>query len=96
MTENDSRAGAGMPAAQHPAAEAVAAMEGFLKAFSGFRGEVKQALKQQEERLTMLNWTYPTARLLEPICGRATTMGCAAWCWKARRCPPRLRLTAVI
>ena len=55
MPENDSRAGASMPAAHHPAAEAVAAMEGFLKAFSGFRGEVKQALKQQEERLTMLN-----------------------------------------
>ncbi|WP_226341253.1 phage major capsid protein [Gemmobacter serpentinus] len=31
------------------------AMAGFLKEFNGFQGEVKSALQQQEERLTMLN-----------------------------------------
>jgi HK97 family phage major capsid protein len=30
-------------------------MAGFLKDFSGFQGEVKSALQQQEERLTMLH-----------------------------------------
>lgn len=33
----------------------MAAMEGFLKEFKGFQGEVQQALKQQDERMTMLD-----------------------------------------
>jgi HK97 family phage major capsid protein len=44
-----------MPSALEPAAEAAEAMMGFLKDFNSFRGEVKSALQQQEERLTMLN-----------------------------------------
>ncbi len=38
-----------------PGADVTAAMAGFLKEFSSFQGEVKTALKQQDERLTMLN-----------------------------------------
>lgn len=55
MTESKSRAGEGLPSAQTPAAEAKAAMAGFLKEFSTFQDDVKSTLKQQEERLTMLN-----------------------------------------
>ncbi|WP_431300152.1 phage major capsid protein [Tabrizicola sp. BL-A-41-H6] len=55
MTETEARAGAGLPEAQSPAAEVKAAVSGFLKEFKGFQDEVKSTLKQQEERLTMLN-----------------------------------------
>ena len=55
MTETKSRAGTGMSTAPEPAAEVKAAMSGFLSAFSGFQSEVKSALQQQEERLTMLS-----------------------------------------
>ncbi|WP_137111891.1 phage major capsid protein [Rhodobacter sp. SY28-1] len=59
MTETKARAGEGLPMAQiesrTPAAEAKAAMAGFLKEFSTFQDEVKSTLKHQEERLTMLN-----------------------------------------
>ncbi|MDR0807713.1 MAG: phage major capsid protein [Gemmobacter sp.] len=41
--------------ADAPQAEVAAAMEGFLKEFNGFQAEVKSALQQQEERMTMLN-----------------------------------------
>jgi HK97 family phage major capsid protein len=41
--------------ATHPAAEMTAAMAGFLNELKGFQGEVKTALQQQEERLTMLD-----------------------------------------
>jgi HK97 family phage major capsid protein len=41
--------------ALHPAAEMTAAMAGFLQELKGFQGEVKTALQQQEERLTMLD-----------------------------------------
>jgi HK97 family phage major capsid protein len=54
MTETKSRAGEGLPRAM-PGAEVTAAMAGFLKEFSLFQGEVKTALQQQEERMTMLN-----------------------------------------
>jgi HK97 family phage major capsid protein len=37
-------------------------MTGFLKEFNGFQGEVKLALQQQEERLTMLNTKMTYAR----------------------------------
>ena len=55
MTEIKSRAGEAMPPAATPAAEAKAAMTGFLKEFSTFQEDVKSTLKHQEERLTMLN-----------------------------------------
>lgn len=55
MTEIKSRAGEVVSPAQSPAAEAKAAMTGFLKEFSTFQDEVKSTLKHQEERLTMLN-----------------------------------------
>jgi len=55
MTETKARAGEAMPSAQTPAAEAKAAMTGFLNEFNRFQDEVKSTLKHQEERLTMLN-----------------------------------------
>lgn len=55
MTETEARAGAGLPGAPSPAAEVKAAVSGFLKEFKSFQDEVKLTLKQQEERLTMLN-----------------------------------------
>ncbi len=55
MTEIKSRAGEAMTPAAPPAAEAKAAMTGFLKEFSTFQEDVKSTLKHQEERLTMLN-----------------------------------------
>lgn len=54
MTETKSRAGEGLPRAV-PAADVTTAMAGFLKEFKTFQGDVKSALQQQEERLTMLN-----------------------------------------
>ncbi len=54
MTETKSRAGEVLPRAL-PGADVTAAMAGFLKEFSIFQGEVKTTLKQQEERMTMLN-----------------------------------------
>ena len=55
MTETKARAGEAMPSAQTPAAEAKAAMTGFLNEFNRFQDDVKSTLKHQEERLTMLN-----------------------------------------
>ncbi len=59
MTEMKSRAGEGLSPAQSsgqsPAAEAKAAMAGFLSEFNRFQDDVKSTLKLQEERLTMLN-----------------------------------------
>jgi len=55
MTETKARAGEGLSPAQTPAAEAKAAMTGFLSEFNRFQDEVKSMLKHQEERLTMLN-----------------------------------------
>ncbi|MFN4204193.1 MAG: phage major capsid protein [Tabrizicola sp.] len=60
MTETKARAGGGLSPAQTltnqtPAAEAKAAMTGFLTEFNRFQDEVKSKLKHQEERLTMLN-----------------------------------------
>jgi hypothetical protein len=71
MTETKSRTGESMPSVHSPAAEAKAAMAGFLKEFSTFQDEVKSTLKHQEERLTMLN-------AKTPICGRAMMTACAA------------------
>jgi HK97 family phage major capsid protein len=55
MTEVKARVGEDMSSAQYPAAEVKSAVAGFLKEFSGFRAEVKTALQQQEERMTMLD-----------------------------------------
>ncbi|MBN8629986.1 MAG: phage major capsid protein [Rhodobacterales bacterium] len=55
MTETKARAGETMPQAQTAAAEAKAAMTGFLNEFNRFQDDVKSTLKHQEERLTMLN-----------------------------------------
>ena len=59
MTETKARAGEDMPLVQtigaHPGAEVKSAMAGFLNAFKGFQDDVKLSLKQQEERLTMLD-----------------------------------------
>ena len=60
MTETKARAGedfpdAQFPAALHPGAEVKTAMAGFVNAFKGFQDDVKLSLKQQEERLTMLD-----------------------------------------
>jgi HK97 family phage major capsid protein len=55
MTEKKSRAGEGLSPVQSPAAEAKAAMAGFLGEFNRFQDDVKSTLKHQEERLTMLN-----------------------------------------
>ncbi|MFN4193633.1 MAG: phage major capsid protein [Tabrizicola sp.] len=60
MTETKARAGGDLSPAQTltnqtPAAEAKAAMTGFLTEFNRFQDEVKSKLKHQEERLTMLN-----------------------------------------
>ena len=55
MTETKARAGEDLTPVHSPAAEAKAAMAGFLKEFSTFQDEVKSTLKHQEERLTMLN-----------------------------------------
>ena len=54
MTETKSRAGEGMPRAL-PGADVTAAMAGFLKEFNTFQVQVKTAMQQQEERMTMLN-----------------------------------------
>ena len=54
MTETKSRAGEALPRAQ-PGADVTAAMAGFLKEFNTFQAQVKTALQQQEERMTMLN-----------------------------------------
>jgi HK97 family phage major capsid protein len=55
MGETRTGAGAEAPRAPAAAAEAAGAMMEFLREFRGFQGEVKTALQQQEERLTMLN-----------------------------------------
>ena len=55
MTERQARAGEELPHAHHPGADVKTAMTGFLKELNGFQSEVKTALQQQEERLTMLD-----------------------------------------
>jgi HK97 family phage major capsid protein len=55
MTETRARAGVEASSALNPAAEMTTAMAGFLSELKGFQGEVKTALQQQEERLTMLD-----------------------------------------
>ncbi|QLQ19172.1 MAG: phage major capsid protein [Exiguobacterium profundum] len=52
MTGISSRAGEALSPEE---GAALAAMEGFLKEFKGFQGDVQQVLKQQDERMTMLD-----------------------------------------
>ena len=54
MTETKSRAGGDLPRAL-PGADVTAAMAGFLKEFNTFQAQVKTAMQQQDERMTMLN-----------------------------------------
>ena len=79
MTERRARAGRMRRAPRMPAAEVAEAMVGFLNEFKGFQGEVKTALQQQEERLTMLNaktMTYGRPALSAPAeIGRAAQEG---------------------
>ncbi len=55
MTEKKARVGEAMSQTLDPGAEVKSAMTGFLKEFNGFQSEMKSALQQQEERLTMLD-----------------------------------------
>ena len=55
MTETKARPGQGVPEATTPAAEVKTAMAGFLNEFGRFQAEMKIALQQQDERLTMLD-----------------------------------------
>lgn len=52
MTGISSRAGEGLSPEE---GAALAAMEGFLREFKSFQGDVQQAFKQQDERMTMLD-----------------------------------------
>ena len=53
-TETKARAGGALPAPGDPATEAKASMMEFLKEIKGFQEEVNLKLKQQEERMTMM------------------------------------------
>jgi HK97 family phage major capsid protein len=55
MTETKARAGEDMPPALNPGVEVKSALTGFLKDLKDFQTEMKSALQQQEERLTMLD-----------------------------------------
>jgi HK97 family phage major capsid protein len=55
MTEPSFRAGTGMSTASPAALEVKSAVSGFLSEFKDFQAEIKSALQQQEERLTMLD-----------------------------------------
>jgi len=54
-TETKTSAGTGMSDGLSPAHELEAAMTGFIHDLKGFQNEIKSSLKQQEERLTMLD-----------------------------------------
>ncbi|MDV7269989.1 phage major capsid protein [Thioclava sp. A2] len=53
-TETKARVGGALPETPDPATEAKAALNGFLKEIKGFQEEVNLKLKQQEERMTMM------------------------------------------
>ena len=54
-TETGARAGGDLPLPEGPEAEVEAALTGLLAELKGFQGEITLKLKQQEERLTMLD-----------------------------------------
>lgn len=55
MDKTERKAGGNGPHALGPAAEMKSALDGFLNEFSLFQAEMKTALQQQNERVTMLN-----------------------------------------
>lgn len=55
MTETTFRGGEGLAPGSAPASEVKTALAGFLSEFNGFRADIQSVLKQQEERLTMLD-----------------------------------------
>ena len=55
MMKTEAKALAGEGASALPASEVKTALNGFLTAFRGFQDETMLKLKQQEERLTMLD-----------------------------------------
>jgi len=55
MTETKSRAGEVISSALHPGADVKSAMTGFLQEMTTFHTEVKTALQQQKEQITMLD-----------------------------------------
>ena len=55
MTETHTGPAGEDPRAPHPADAAAAAMTGFLNDFGAFQAEVKSAIKQRDERMTMLD-----------------------------------------
>lgn len=54
-TETKARTGQDLPGSEGPEAEVEAALTGLLTELKGFQTEIKTKLKQQEERLTMLD-----------------------------------------
>jgi HK97 family phage major capsid protein len=56
---------------QGEAAQARAAVEGFLNEFRAFRGEVKSTLKQQDERMTMMDRKTVTTKGRTPLSAAA-------------------------
>ena len=69
-TETKASAGTGVSDGQSPAREAKAAMTGLLRDINGFHNEINSRMKQQEERLTMLDRKSVTQ-------GRPTLSTCA-------------------
>jgi len=59
-SETKSRAGTPVPDL-HPAEEVKSAMAGFLNEFNSFQSELKSRIKEQEDRLTMLDRKYSAA-----------------------------------
>ncbi len=55
MTERKARAGTGISCPPHQGIETDTAMAGFLTEFTGFQADIKTALKQQEDKLAMLD-----------------------------------------
>ncbi len=55
MAKTEAKALAGEGASSSPAGEVKTALDGFLSDFRGFQDDLKVKLKQQEERLTMLD-----------------------------------------
>ena len=70
-TESKARDGGAVPADLGPAAEVRSALTGFIGEFANFQDEIQIKLKQQEERLTMLDRKTMTAA--RPVLSAAET-----------------------
>ena len=70
MMKSESTSRAGASASANPAQEVKSAMSGFLSDFSAFQAELKQRIKEQEDRLTMLD--RKNAAALRPTLGLGT------------------------